>query len=494
MSTLETLAPADAKVAAALPKHRALYYDGAWREPEGGYAETINPATGQSLGRVADANSADVDKAVRSAHKAFLEWRRWKPRDRGAVLKRVAAVLRDHAEELALLDAANCGNPVKAMLRDGYDGPDYIDFFAGLATEAKGDVTPLGEDVLNITVQEPYGVCARIVAYNHPYMFAAMKIGAPLVTGNTVIIKPPPQAPLSALRMFELIDGLLPAGVLSLLTGGRECGESMSTHPLTPVVTLVGSVQSGKAVARASAERLKHVVLELGGKNGLIVFPDADIPKAIEGAVKGMNFTWCGQSCGSTSRLFVHESVYDALLEGVLRGIEHFKPGIPTEMDTTMGAIISKAQLEKVQGYVAIGQSEGANLVAGGCVPSDPRLQGGFFLEPTVFTGVNMDMRIAKEEIFGPVLSVIKWRDEEAMFEQMNQVEYGLTASIYTTSLAIAHRAARRVESGYVWVNNAGPHYVGVPFGGYKQSGVGREESIKELYTFTQTKNIHITL
>src|ERR1700744_228418 len=318
MTEIETPATAAAKVAAALPKHRALYYDWAWREPEGGYAETINPATGASLGKVAEANPADVEKAVRGAHKAFLDWRRWKPRDRGALLKKVPAVLREHAEELALLDAANCGNPGKAMIRDGYDGPDYIDFFAGLATEAKGDVTPMGEEIINMTVQEPYGVCARIVAYNHPYMFAAMKIGAPLVTGNTVIIKPPPQAPLSALRMFELIEGLLPPGVLNLLSGGRECGEAMSTHPLTPVVTLVGSVQSGRAVARASAERLKHVVLELGGKNGLIVYPDADIKRALEGAVKGMNFTWCGQSCGSTSRLFLHESVYDTMLAGVL--------------------------------------------------------------------------------------------------------------------------------------------------------------------------------
>jgi betaine-aldehyde dehydrogenase len=485
---------ADPKVAAALPRNRGLYYDGAWREPAGGYGRTINPATGTSLGKVAEANGADVDKAVRSAHAAFLEWRRWKPRERGALLKKVAAVLREHAEELALLDAANCGNPVKAMIRDGYDGPDYIDFFAGLATEAKGDVTPMGEDVLNLTVQEPYGVCARIVAYNHPYMFAAMKIGAPLVTGNSVIIKPPPQAPLSALRMFELIDGLLPPGVLNLLLGGRECGEALSAHPQTPVVTLVGSVESGRAVARACAERLKHVVLELGGKNGLIVYPDADIPKAIEGALKGMNFTWCGQSCGSTSRLFVHESVYDTVLEGVLSGIRYYKPGIPTEMDTTMGAIISRQQLDKVLSYIAIAKQEGAHLVAGGAVPRDPALANGFFVEPTVFTDVKMDMRIAREEVFGPILSVIKWSDEDAMFEQVNRVDYGLTGSIYTTSLANAHRAARRVESGYVWVNNAGPHFVGVPFGGYKQSGIGREESIKELYTFTQTKNIHITL
>jgi len=494
MGTSSRVECSDSRVAAALPRNRGLYYDGAWREPEGGYSTTINPATGESLGAVAEASAADVDHAVRSAHRAFLEWRRFKPRDRGAALKKVAAVLREHAEELALLDAANCGNPVTAMIRDGYDGPDYIDYFAGLALEGKGDVTPMGEEIVNLTVQEPYGVCARIVAYNHPYMFAAMKIGAPLVTGNCVIIKPPPQAPLSALRMFELIEGLLPPGVLSLATGGRECGEALSSHALTPVVTLVGSVQSGRAVARACAERLKHVVLELGGKNALIVYPDADLERSVEGAIKGMNFTWCGQSCGSTSRLFLHESVHDRVLSGVLEGIKRFRPGIPTEPGTTMGSIISKAQLEKVLSYIELGKQEGAHLAAGGTRPRDPRLERGFFVEPTVFTGVNMGMRIAREEIFGPVLSVLKWSDEEAMFEQVNAVDFGLTASIYTTSLRNAHHAARRVESGYVWVNNAGPHYVGVPFGGYKQSGIGREESIRELYTFTQTKNIHITL
>jgi betaine-aldehyde dehydrogenase len=482
------------KVKAALPKHRSLYYAGAWQEPLGGYSQTVNPATGESLGQAAEANAQDVDKAVRAAHLAFLDWRRWKPRERGAALKKVATALRAHAEELALLDAANCGNPVKAMIRDGYDGPDYIDFFAGLATEAKGDVTPMGEDILNLTVQEPYGVCSRIVAYNHPYMFAAMKIGAPLVTGNTVIIKPPPQAPLSAYRMFEIIDGILPPGVLSLLSGGRECGAAMTSHPLAPVVTLVGSVPSGRAVARAAAERLKHVVLELGGKNGLLAYPDADIARTVEGALKGMNFTWCGQSCGSTSRLFLHEAIYDEVLEGLLKGIKQFKPGLPTEMDTTMGAIVSRAQLDKVMSYIEIGKQEGARLAYGGSIPRDPALSRGFFVEPTVFTDVNMEMRIANEEIFGPVLSVLKWHDEEAMLEQVNRVDYGLTASIYTTSLANAHRAARRVEAGYVWVNNVGPHFVGVPFGGYKQSGIGREESIKELYTFTQTKNIHITL
>jgi betaine-aldehyde dehydrogenase len=481
------------KLSDVLPKQRGLYYGGRWQEPAGGYLDTWNPGTGESLGTSAQANAQDVDAAARAAHRAFKDWQRVKPLERSALLKRIAAVLREHAEELALLDAANCGNPVGAMVRDVHDGASYIDFFAGLVTELKGDITPMGEDIVNLTVREPWGVCARIVAYNHPLMFAAMKIGAPLAAGNTLIIKPPPQAPLSAYRMMELIDGIVPPGVINLLSGGRECGEALTAHPLIPVVTLVGSVESGRACARSAADRLKKVSLELGGKNALIVYPDADIPKAIEGAIKGMNFTWCGQSCGSTSRLFVPASLHDRVLDGVLEALRRFRPGIPTELETTMGAIISEAQVDKIMKYIEIGKSE-ARLITGGKRPEDPKLAKGHYVEPTVFDGVDMTMRIAREEIFGPVLSVIEWDDEDKMLEQVNAVDYGLTASIYTTSLATAHRASRRVEAGYVWVNNAAPHFVGVPFGGYKFSGVGREESIEELYAFAQTKNINITL
>lgn len=484
----------DQKLSAALPRQRGLYYGGAWQAAQGGATQTVNPGDGQSLGLVAEANAADVDAAVRAAHAAFLTWRSVKPFERAALLKKVAQRLRENAEELALLDAANCGNPVAAMVRDVHDGAAYIDYFAGLVAEAKGHVMPMGDDVVNMTVREPYGVVARIVAYNHPLMFAAMKIGCPLGVGNTVIIKPPPQAPLSALRMMELIDGILPPGVVNMLTGGRECGEALVNHALVPVVSLVGSVESGRAVAQAAAAKLKHFTLELGGKNAMIIYPDADKERAIEGALKGMNFTWCGQSCGSTSRLFLHEDIHDEILDGVLRGITRFVPGPPTVASTTMGAIISQAQLDKVKRYVDIAKADGARLLYGGRQPTNPALEGGFFFEPTVFGGVDMSMRIAREEVFGPILSLFKWRDEEQLFADVNAVDYGLTASIYTTNLASAHSAARRVEAGYVWVNNAGPHFLGAPFGGYKQSGVGREESFEELFTWTQTKNINITL
>lgn len=477
-----------------LPKRRELYYGGAWHEPRGGYLETFNPATGESLGRVAEANSDDIDAAVGAAQAGFEIWRRLKPLERAGLLRKVAAVLRENAFELAMIDAANCGNPISEMQRDALIAAVQIDYYAGLATEIKGDTLPMGDGILNYSLREPYGVCARIVAYNHPIMFTAGKMAPPLAAGNVVIMKPPYQAPLSAYRMMELIDGILPPGVLNVISAGTPGSQALVSHPAVPRLALIGSVPTGRAIARAAADRLKHVTLELGGKNACIIYPDADLSRAIPGAVNGMNFTWCGQSCGSTSRLFVHNSVYDKVVAGMLEAVKHYQPGIPTEMATTMGSIVSKAQWQKILGYVDIAKSEGAHLIYGGGVPKDPRLASGWFVEPTIFTDVTQSMRIANEEVFGPILSVIRWQDEEAMFEQVNSVEYGLTASIWTTQLAHAHRAASRVQSGYVWVNHVSSHFIGASFGGYKQSGIGREEGFDELLSYTQHKNVHVVL
>jgi betaine-aldehyde dehydrogenase len=319
-------------------------------------------------------------------------------------------------------------------------------------------------------------------------------MAAPLAAGNTVIMKPPEQAPLSAYRMMEIIGDAAPAGVVNVVTGGSACGEALVAHPLIPRLALIGSVPTGRAIARGAAERLKHVTLELGGKNACIIHPDADVDKAIAGAVAGMNFTWCGQSCGSTSRVFVHASIHDRVVAGILAAVQRFTPGIPTERGTTMGAVVSRAQLEKIERYVALGVEEGATLACGGERPRDPRLLHGFFMPPTVFTGVTQAMRIAREEIFGPVLCVLAWTDEAQLLDDVNAVDYGLSCSIWTRDLATAHRTAARVDAGYVWVNTTGRHFLGAPFGGYKQSGHGRDESLDELLSYTQVKNIHIAL
>jgi betaine-aldehyde dehydrogenase len=484
----------DAEISNILPNRRDLYYGGVWKKPAGGYLDTINPATGESLGPCAEANAADVDAAVKAAHAAFKEWRKAKPLERAAMLRKVAAVLRSNAAELAMLDAANCGNPIREMLSDAAVAATQIEYYAGLVTEIKGETLPMGEGVVNMSVREPYGVVGRICAYNHPIMFTAGKMGPPLAAGNTVIMKPPHQAPLSSYRMMELIDGILPPGVLNILSCGKAGSEALVAHPLVPRISLIGSVPTGRAVAKAGADRLKHVSLELGGKNACIIYPDADLAKATKAAVDGMNFTWCGQSCGSTSRLFVHESVYERVMSGLMERIGYYKPGIPTDMATTMGSIVSQAQFDKIMFYIELGKAEGATLACGGGRPKDPALANGFFIEPTVFTGVTQSMRIANEEIFGPVLSVLKWKDEETMFDAVNAVDYGLTGSIWTTNLAAAHRAASRIESGYVWVNHVSQHFIGASFGGYKQSGIGREEDSHELRSYTQLKNVNITL
>ena len=476
-------------------EHRDLYYGGAWHPPLAGrYVERTSPGDGAALGRVAEAAAQDVDAAVAAARAGFRVWSQVAPLERAKILRRIAEVLRAHAEELALIDAADCGNPVREMTGDVQVAAAQLEFFAGLVTEAKGFSIPMGPSAVNFSVREPLGVVARIIPFNHPLMFCAGKSAAPLAAGNAVIVKPPEQAPLSSLRMMELIEGLLPAGTLNILPGGREAGAALAAHPGIAKVALIGSVPTGRAVMRAAADTLKQVMLELGGKNALIAFPDADPAEAAAAIVAGMNFTWCGQSCGSTSRAFVHAAIHDAVVAEVKARSAAYRPGLPTEMSTTMGALASKAQHERTLRYIDIGRREGARLVCGGAPPADPALKKGFFVEPTVFADVTQSMTIAKEEIFGPVLCILKWSDAEAMLEDVNSAGYGLTCSIFTRDIDAAYRTAMRVQAGYVWINEVGRHFLGAPFGGVAQSGFGREECLDELLAFTQEKNIHVRL
>ena len=485
----------DVNAALPLPAHRGLYYGGAWHEPRSGhFADTLNPGTGGLLGRVAIGDAADVDAAVVAARRGFAEWRAIVPLERARMLRRVAELLRQNAAELALIDAANCGNPVREMVSDAMVAAAQIDFFAGLVTEMKGASIPMGPGVINFSVREPVGVVARIVPFNHPFMFAAGKSAAPLAAGNTVVIKPPEQAPLSSLRLAELIDGVLPPGVFNVVPGDRDTGAALATHKDVAMVAIIGSVAAGRAVMRAASETVKPVLLELGGKNALIAYPDADPDDVAAAVIGGMNFTWCGQSCGSTSRALLHDSIHDAVVDRVKAHITAFKPGLPTDPATTMGAIVSRAQFDRVLGHIEDAKREGARLLCGGGRPRDPALAGGFYIEPTVFVDVTASMRIAREEIFGPVLAILRWSDEALMLDEVNAVEVGLTCSIWTNDLSTALRAATTVQVGYVWINEVGKHFLGAPFGGVKQSGFGREECLGEMLSFTQEKNIHLKL
>ena len=485
----------NASIAHVLPKHLDLYYGGEWHAPAGGYVATVNPATQQVLALAAEANAADVDAAVQAAQKGFLAWKRIPASEKANMLREISRRLRLHADELALLDSANCGNPVAEMGRDVLWAAAHIDYYAGLVHELKGQTIPTSDGALNYTLLEPLGVVVRIVACNHPLMFMAAKMSPVLASGNSVIMKAPFQAPLSAYRFAEIIDGILPPGVFNILTGGRECGEALVQHPLVKKVSLIGSVPTGASILRNAADKIMPVTLELGGKNPLVICPDADLDKAIQGAISGMNFMWAGQSCGSTSRCFVHESLYDQVIEGIRERLpKQHQCGFPTDPATTMGCLVSEAQFNKVARYIDIALSEGARLVCGGKRPNNPALAKGWFMEATVFADVKPEMRIFREEVFGPILAIIKWNDEEQLIADINSVEYGLTASIYTTQLSRAHRLAGRIESGYVWINTTGAHYLGVPFGGYKKSGIGREECLEELYSYMQVKNVHVML
>ena len=401
-------------IASSMPKQKDLYYGGSWHKPKAeSYRETYNPGNGEAIDKIAQAGTADVDAAVSSAHEAFQSWRSTPPAQRANLLRKAADVLRQHAAELALLDALNTGNPVTEMLSDANVAAANLDYFAGLIPMLKGETIPQSEDFFHYTLREPLGVVARIVAYNHPVMFAGAKLAAPLAAGNTVIIKPPDQAPLSCLRLAELLGPIFPPGVLNILPGAVECGQALSTHPLVRKITLIGSVPTGKAIARAAADSLKPTLFELGGKNALIAFPDADIDQLVSGVAMGMNFTWAGQSCGSTSRVFLHDSHHDQVLERVVDRIRRdYVPGVPTDPATTMGPLVSKSARDRVESYIASAHADGARLVTGGTRPTHPPdIAGGYFVQPTIFADVPPTARIARQEIFGPVCAVFRWSD-----------------------------------------------------------------------------------
>ena len=481
---------------ARLPKHRGLYYGGAWHDsPARREIPVIAPATGEPLGAVVDASPDDVDLAVKAAREAFYAWRDVPAQERAKAVRRAAQILLANADELAWLEALDTGNPFQAMRFDVEISVGYMEYFAGLVTEIKGDTIPIGPETFNYTLREPLGVVGRIGAFNHPLLFTAGKCGAPLATGNTLVVKPADQTPLSSLRIAELWADVFPPGVFNVVTGGRDAGVALVAHPKVAKIGFIGSVPAGRAVMGGAAASLKALTLELGGKNALIACEDATPEEIGEGVVRGMNFRYVtGQSCNSTSRVFLHEKIYDAALPEIVKKVGQIKVGLPTERDTEMSCLTSQAQYDKTMSYIKLGLEGGARLAYGGKRPADPALAKGFFVEPTVFADVTDDMRIAREEIFGPVVSILRWSDEADMLRRVNALDVGLTCSIWTHDLDRALRLASRAEAGYVWINGASTHHVGVPFGGYKQSGIGREESIEELLACTQIKNVNVTL
>ncbi|MCW2839863.1 MAG: aldehyde dehydrogenase [Aeromicrobium sp.] len=469
-----------------------MLVDGDLRPAEGGrHYTTTNPSSGAVLAQVPDASSADVDDAVAGALAASREWRRVAPRDRAHAVRRVADVVAAHREELARLDADDLGSPVGQMRLDVDRAVDQIRMFADWALDLSGEVVPVASTHLNYTMREPYGVVARIIPFNHPVMFAAAKIAAPLVAGNAVVLKPAHQTPLSALRLGELVVDILPPGLLAVLTGsGPETPRALVRHPDVHRIAFIGGELTGRAILTdAASVGVKNVTLELGGKNAVIVFEDADIDAAVEGVVTGMNLqASTGQSCGSTSRLFVHRRVAEEVTARVARRFDELRLGAAGEESTEVGPVVTAEHRDRVVGFVERAVAAGARrMTADRAVPGE-----GWFVAPTLLADVAPDAEIACEEVFGPVLIVEPFDDEDTAVSRANAVRHGLTASVWTRDLARAHRCVHLLEAGYVWVNDTSRHFPGMPYGGFKASGLGREESRDELLGFTQTKAVNI--
>ncbi len=457
-----------------------------------------DPASGAVVGAVAEHGEPEVAAMVAAAAAAATGWRGRPVNERIAMLEEGARLVERHAEDLAYQDAAGTGNPLRATRRDVATGVAGLRLMGRLVQQLGGRTLPPSPTLLDYVVREPFGVVARIIPFNHPVQFAVQKVAAPLLTGNCVILKPSPIGAVGAVHAAELLASVLPPDVLQVATDSRgAAGSALVRHPRVKRIAFTGSAPTAQRImAEGAAHGIKSFSFELGGKNPLIVLPDADPEAAANAAVAGMNLDrTLGQSCGSTSRVFVHEDVYDDVVPRIASKFDALRLGVPTDPETECGCLSSPAQLQKVEQYVALGLSEGATLAAGGRRPDEAELAGGCFYRPTLFVDVDPKMRIANEEVFGPVLSVLRWRDEAAMIEDVNRVELGLTANIWTRDLAAGHRLAALVEAGYVWINSPdGAHVPGAPFGGVKASGIGREASIEELESYTELKNVAVYL
>ncbi|MFB6296918.1 MAG: aldehyde dehydrogenase [Salinirussus sp.] len=467
-----------------------MYVDGEFV----GAAETFgteHPPTGEVLAEVPIAGPDEIDDAVRAGARASEKWRQYDVFERREVLEAFADFLEAHEEALTNIDVADNGSSISRMKFDVEKGARNIRYMAGISHELKGESPPTGPDTHDFTIREPFGVVAGIVPFNHPNMFVSEKLAPALAAGNGIVIKPSEYTPLSALYIGHLIDsfGRFPEGLVNVVTGFGETGAELVGHPGVGLISMVGGPETGKAIMRGAADHLAPVLLELGGKNPFVVFPDADMDAVVDGLEGAMALPWEGQSCGSGTRLLIHEDAYDAVVPAIVDRVESVTVGDPFDESNTMGSIVSEPQFEKVTGYVEQAIEEGAELLAGGEVVDD--YETGYFLRPTVFRATPENV-IANQETFGPVLTVLPWSDYDEMIGIANGVDYGLTASVWTNDLNTAHSAVGDIEAGYVWVNQHGRHYIGAPFGGYKESGIRGKEDLQELLDHTRVKNVNI--
>ncbi|MBB6012283.1 betaine-aldehyde dehydrogenase [Aquamicrobium lusatiense] len=461
-------------------------------DDRGAEIAVIYPATGECIATLHAATPNIIELAIESARAAQAEWARLKPVERGRILRRAADILRERNEALARLETLDTGKAIQeTLVADAPSAADCLEYFAGAIASFNGEFIDLGGPFA-YTRREPLGVCVGIGAWNYPIQIAGWKSAPALAMGNAMVFKPSENTPLSALALAEIYsEAGLPDGLFNVVQGYGDVGASLVGHPSVAKVSATGSVATGKRVLAQAGADMKHATMELGGKSPLIVFDDADLENAIGGAMLG-NFYSTGQVCSNGTRVFVQKGMHDRFVERLVERTKKIRIGDPLDPETQMGPLVSKAQHQRVLSYIEAGKQEGAVLACGGNAPALQGFDGGFFVEPTVFTGVTDTMRIAREEIFGPVMSVLSFEDEDEVISRANGTEFGLAAGVFTRDMPRAHRVIAELQAGTCWINAYNLTPVEMPFGGYKQSGIGRENSLAALQHYSQIKSVYV--